>query len=282
MSSAHSRPSSASLASSKFIADSLALFEINSEYMHCVWMRSGAALNKQLLLVECCSVALGNEAMCMCSDVTRFGAVACLLSTSLMPRVDCVCYSAYLSQRDKNDFEKVFTLFDVSSMVAYGTFQQLSERLINSEGDVRTMTRDMVLDNKKLAARGDPRGGSSRGDAKSKEPRRVLLVDEVDVFFSSSFYGEIFIYIHTLSHTYFMYSVRAGERSVRCLAMCVCVCVYRCMCRTRTYVCIHTYMHICIHTHIQVRLTIQSSVWKSLPSPICKERFGQREAWIAR
>ena len=109
-----------------------------------------------------------------------------------MPRVDCVCYSAYLSQRDKNDFEKVFTLFDVSSMVTYGTFQQLSERLINIEGDVRTMTREMVLPNKKSAARGDPRGSAARGSAKSQEPRRVLLVDEVDVFFSSSFYGETY------------------------------------------------------------------------------------------
>jgi hypothetical protein len=109
-----------------------------------------------------------------------------------MPRVDCVCYSAYLSQRDKNDFEKVFTLFDVSSMVTYGTFQQLSERLINMEGDVRTMTRDMVLPNKKSAARGDPRGSAARGGARSQEPRRVLLVDEVDVFFSSSFYGETY------------------------------------------------------------------------------------------
>lgn len=77
-------------------------------------------------------------------------------------------------------------------MVTYGTFQQLSERLINTEGDVRTMTQDVLLATKKTPARGGEGGVASRVVVKSQETRRVLLVDEVDVFFSSSFYGETY------------------------------------------------------------------------------------------
>ena len=101
---------------------------------------------------------------------------------SALCSVDCVCYSAYLSERDNKDFEAVFKHFGVSEMVQYGTFQQLSERLINEEGDVRAMTLDVVLNSKE--ARALP--------ARAMPKKRILLVDEVDVFFSSSFYGETY------------------------------------------------------------------------------------------
>ena len=93
--------------------------------------------------------------------------------------VDCVCYSAYLSERDKEDFEPVFKHFGVNEMVKYGTFQQLCERLINEEGDVRAMTLDVILGSKE-----------ARATPVRPEKKRILLVDEVDVFFSGSFYGE--------------------------------------------------------------------------------------------
>ena len=93
-----------------------------------------------------------------------------------------MCYSAYLSERDHKDFEDVFKHFGVNEMVTYGTFQQLSEKLINEEGDVRTMTLDVILNSK------ESRVLPARISAK----KRILLVDEVDVFFSSSFYGETY------------------------------------------------------------------------------------------
>lgn len=96
--------------------------------------------------------------------------------------VDCVCYSAYLSERDAKDFEDVFKHFGVEKLVNYGTFQQLSERLINETGDVRTMTLDVVLNSKEARA----------ASPKFAMKKRVLLVDEVDVFFGSSFYGEMY------------------------------------------------------------------------------------------
>jgi hypothetical protein len=102
--------------------------------------------------------------------------------------VDCVCYSAYLSGRDQLDFQAIFDLFDVSHMVQYGTFQKLSERLVNSEGDVREMTRGLIMSSKK----GPDASTSKPSGAKGGQKKRILLVDEVDVFFSRSFYGETY------------------------------------------------------------------------------------------
>ena len=96
-----------------------------------------------------------------------------------------MCYSAYLSERDERDFEAVFKHFGVNDMVNYGTFQQLCERLINVDGDVRSMTLDVILGSKE-------KGGSRSGAHGRSAKGRVLLVDEVDVFFSSSFYGETY------------------------------------------------------------------------------------------
>jgi hypothetical protein len=52
------------------------------------------------------------------------GTLATVLSISGF-YVDCVCYSAYLSERDRLDFQAIFELFGVSHMVQYGTFQKL-------------------------------------------------------------------------------------------------------------------------------------------------------------
>ena len=64
----------------------------------------------------------------------------------------------------------------------YGTFQQLSERLINEDGDVRAMARDVMLASTSKEARVPVR----------VPHKKILLVDEVDVFFSDAFYGETY------------------------------------------------------------------------------------------
>jgi hypothetical protein len=76
-------------------------------------------------------------------------------------------------------------LFGIQDMVNYGTFQQLSELLINADGDVRSMTRDVILGSKEARV-------SQHGARVQSAKGRILLVDEVDVFFSSSFYGETY------------------------------------------------------------------------------------------
>jgi len=123
-----------------------------------------------------------------------------------------VCYSAYLSKRDHHEFAAVFALFGVSDMVTYGTFQQLSERLVNFECDVRALTRDFFTNGGTAGAttgvggaaakasstdeesqnkhkKSDAKNGSS---ARQSQKKSILLIDEVDVLLSSSFYGETY------------------------------------------------------------------------------------------
>lgn len=92
--------------------------------------------------------------------------------------VDCVCYSKYLSERDYAFFEKIFKNLDVAHKISYSTFAQLASRNINESGDVREGTR-RLLD-----------GSLKSGDiVAEKQHPRILLIDEVDVFFSEQFYG---------------------------------------------------------------------------------------------
>jgi hypothetical protein len=94
--------------------------------------------------------------------------------------VSCVCYSSYLSKRDWDAFEKVFEHFDVMGAVNYGTFQALCERQLNKDGNVRADVRSLL----EGTAFGAPAGGNGR--------KHILLIDEVDVFFSQDFYGNTY------------------------------------------------------------------------------------------
>ena len=89
--------------------------------------------------------------------------------------VDCVCYSSYLSARDAQSFASVFRAFSVHDQVQYGTFNGLAEKSINANGDVRKMTEEVVV----------KRGAPSALPAAAGR-RKILLIDEVDVFFSDT------------------------------------------------------------------------------------------------
>lgn len=75
-------------------------------------------------------------------------------------------------------------------MITYGTFQKLSEDLINADGDVRDMTRNFFFHAPKAKSAVMAKGGG--GGRVGHAQKRILLVDEVDVFFSRSFYGETY------------------------------------------------------------------------------------------
>jgi preprotein translocase subunit SecA len=53
--------------------------------------------------------------------------------------VDVAGYSAYLSKRDYESFTNLFTLLKIKEKISYGTFIQLSEKLVNLNGDIRVM-----------------------------------------------------------------------------------------------------------------------------------------------
>eukprot|EP01103_Thecamoeba_quadrilineata_P018935 TRINITY_DN7477_c0_g1_i1.p1 TRINITY_DN7477_c0_g1~~TRINITY_DN7477_c0_g1_i1.p1 ORF type:complete len:2625 (-),score=455.21 TRINITY_DN7477_c0_g1_i1:64-7305(-) len=92
----------------------------------------------------------------------------------------CVCYSQYLSSRDYNAFKELFVLLEIENCVGYWTFEQLCDNLINEKADIRELTKRLITSSPlSLAAQ------------RSIVPleKRILLIDEVDVFFSETFYG---------------------------------------------------------------------------------------------
>jgi hypothetical protein len=97
--------------------------------------------------------------------------------------VDCACYSEYLSKRDYEGFASLFSAFEVKKYIFYGTFHKLCENFINQDGDIRQLVESDVLGRKRpdsvvsLFRRGRP---------------KILLIDEVDVFFSKDFYGNLY------------------------------------------------------------------------------------------
>eukprot|EP00475_Leptophrys_vorax_P028905 TRINITY_DN420_c0_g1_i3.p1 TRINITY_DN420_c0_g1~~TRINITY_DN420_c0_g1_i3.p1 ORF type:complete len:1644 (-),score=423.25 TRINITY_DN420_c0_g1_i3:60-4415(-) len=100
----------------------------------------------------------------------------------------CVaCYSKFLSERDYTDFRRIFEAIGVTRLVFYGTFQEVCERVLNESMDVRKTTLEF-LECGKIEPTGTP-----------SSTVRILLIDEVDVFFDESFYGNLYLPVARLS-----------------------------------------------------------------------------------
>jgi hypothetical protein len=98
-----------------------------------------------------------------------------------IPILILVTRSRYLSQRDEESFAKVFRAFGVLERVNYGTFSDLAEKSINAKGNIRSMTDSVVIQR------------SGKPALPPAAPRqKILLIDEVDVFFSDTFYGSTY------------------------------------------------------------------------------------------
>lgn len=93
--------------------------------------------------------------------------------------VSIACYSDYLSKRDFAEFKDMFSTLKILPKIHYGTFNQVCESIINSGGDLRERVANFVLG----------KGSSTKGNQASA---KVLLVDEVDVFFNKEFYGNVY------------------------------------------------------------------------------------------
>ncbi len=96
--------------------------------------------------------------------------------------VSCASYSSYLSSRDYGAFSSIFDALGISDHIHYGTFDKLCERIINENGDIRGRVLDLVSNENKMSA---------TLNEHFKRPK-VLLIDEVDVFFSKDFYGNTY------------------------------------------------------------------------------------------
>jgi len=94
--------------------------------------------------------------------------------------VDVVCYSKALSERDRDEFNSMFDAFGVGGKIRYGTFEQLSDKLIHEKhGDVRQMVLEYLTKNK------TPQLSCVR----QAQSQRILLIDEVDVFLSPELFS---------------------------------------------------------------------------------------------
>jgi hypothetical protein len=98
-------------------------------------------------------------------------------------RVTVACYSDYLSQRDKKDFQKNFDAFRFPNEVEYKTFETMcDEKLTYKNKNLRDIILDII-------------SGKDLSPLKRKENEQsnqsILLVDEVDIFFSKNF-GEVY------------------------------------------------------------------------------------------
>ncbi len=58
--------------------------------------------------------------------------------------VDVVCYSSYLSSRDYEDFRILIETLGIKDSIQYGTFTEISDKLINKEGDLRQMSQQLL------------------------------------------------------------------------------------------------------------------------------------------
>ena len=94
--------------------------------------------------------------------------------------ISCACYSQFLSQRDLLAFTEIFDAFGVSKNIHYSTFNKLCENIINQNGDVRQRILDLVTN-----------ADICRNTSIEKKPK-LLLIDEVDIFFSKMFFGNVY------------------------------------------------------------------------------------------
>lgn len=104
--------------------------------------------------------------------------------------VSCVCYSKLLSQRDHKDFKELFQHLSIEDYVIYSIFEDTSERLLNSKKfNLRDKVESVILNRQPF------RGNKGIGDIGRK---KILLVDEVDVFFSEAYFGKLYSPVITL------------------------------------------------------------------------------------
>jgi hypothetical protein len=100
-------------------------------------------------------------------------------------RVSVACYSEYLSQRDGDNIAFLFNTLGVLDDVKYMTLTKVCEYEINKKVNIREALEGIIMS-------GGRTNTGPKGDQGEWKPR-VLLVDEVDVFFTKSFYGSTYL-----------------------------------------------------------------------------------------
>ncbi|XP_052563013.1 protein translocase subunit SecA-like [Culex pipiens pallens] len=103
--------------------------------------------------------------------------------------IQLVCYNEYLVKRDAKDFADLYELFGVKDAIQYGTFDNMANAIIAPEVDgkrksLRSFVMDLVLE--------EPDGKRPNKPKAKVQDNSVLLMDEVDVFFTEDYYGSVY------------------------------------------------------------------------------------------
>ncbi|CAF3338635.1 unnamed protein product, partial [Rotaria sp. Silwood2] len=109
-------------------------------------------------------------------------AVTSIILAMLGYDVNCACFSEYLCQRDYSAFFSLFNILDTHQYIHYRTFNKLCEGMINAKGDIRHLVENFISNNTDVSA------AANQTIIRPK----ILLIDEVDVFFSQEFYGNLY------------------------------------------------------------------------------------------
>lgn len=110
------------------------------------------------------------------------GVTACILAL-LGFDVRCASYSEYLSHRDHSTLQSLFDSLDLLNHIQYNTFNKLCEDIINENCNIRQIVEQLICQDSQL----------NPMKKREKYTRvKILLIDEVDVFFSREFYGNIY------------------------------------------------------------------------------------------
>ncbi|KAL4505988.1 hypothetical protein ABPG72_013749 [Tetrahymena utriculariae] len=91
--------------------------------------------------------------------------------------VKCACYSNQLSTRDYEEFIPLFEKLKIKDLILYGTFNRVCEEILNQAGDIRVQVSNYI------------QMGQIKQNKSQESNRQILLIDEVDVFFSKDFFG---------------------------------------------------------------------------------------------
>jgi len=126
--------------------------------------------------------------------------------------VSCVCYSEYLSRRDYQDFSWLFDLLGLRNKIFYGTFNEVCERLISSDGDIRSKVESMFalatdgssssssVPSSSASSPSSSSSSSSFASSSSSAVAHALLIDEADTLFSEELYGQCYRPVARLRH----------------------------------------------------------------------------------
>jgi hypothetical protein len=104
--------------------------------------------------------------------------------------VSCACYSEYLSSRDHASLEFLFKALDIQEYISYCTLVKLCETEINQNVNIRECVAAAIVGHEEVTSHSTIK--SKAGAVAVKNCPRVLLVDEVDVFFTKDFYGNTY------------------------------------------------------------------------------------------